>query len=57
MGIKEEIFEEFFTKLEKDSAPAHIIKGLKDLLDKGEMTSKEKILELVMEGPEDDVKN
>ncbi|MBA7571651.1 hypothetical protein ES708_13417 [subsurface metagenome] len=48
MGIQEEIFEVFFKKLEDDeNFPVSIVKELKKLWESGEITSQEKILEVV----------
>lgn len=51
MGIKEEIFEEFFLKLKKDKEfPNAIVKGLKELWKSGEIASQEKILTVIQGG-------
>lgn len=48
MGIQEEIFEEFFKKLEEDEKfPDSIIEELKKLWKNGEIASQEKILEVI----------
>lgn len=54
MGIQEDIFEGFFKKLEEDKEiPDSIIKGLKTLKETDEISSKEKLLELIKTGCED----
>ncbi len=54
MGIQEDIFEGFFKKLEEDKKiPDSIIKGLKTLKETDEISSKEKLLELIKTGCED----
>ena len=51
MGIQEEIFEVFFKKLEEDEKfPTSIVEKLKKLWESGEITSKEKILEVMKVG-------
>jgi len=51
MGIKDEIFEEFFKKLEEDDDfPNVIIQELKNLLESGENISQEKIFDAIKEG-------
>ena len=51
MGIKEEIFEDFFKKLEDDNEfPNSIIEELKKLLKSGEIASQEKILDAIKRG-------
>ena len=53
MGIKEEIFEEFFEKLEKDKEISNVlIKKLKKLWKNGNMNSREKIFEALKGGCE-----
>lgn len=48
MGIQEEIFEEFFKKLEEDEKfPDSIIEELKKLWESGEIISQEKIFEVI----------
>jgi len=48
MGIQEDIFEEFFQKLEEDEKfPDSIIEELRRLWEKGEIASQEKILEVI----------
>jgi len=48
MEIQEEIFEVFFKKLEEDEKlPTSIVEKLKKLWESGEITSQEKILEVV----------
>jgi hypothetical protein len=54
MGINEEIFEEFFKKLEEDEEfPRSIIEELRKLRGSGEVLSQEKILEVIERGCED----
>lgn len=58
MGIQEEIFEVFFKKLEDDeNFPVSIVKELKKLWESGEITSQEKILEVVRGGSGNGIKN
>jgi hypothetical protein len=47
LGIQEEIFAEFFKKLLDAKLPEDLIKELRTILEKGEIESKEKILEAV----------
>lgn len=54
MGIQEEIFEEFFRKLEEDeNFPDPIIEELKKLWETGEIASQEKIFEAIKRRVED----
>jgi len=53
LGIQEEIFGNFFKKLVDAKLPEDLIKELRILLEKGEIESKEKILEAVKRGVED----
>ncbi|MCX9085504.1 MAG: hypothetical protein OIN87_11995 [Candidatus Methanoperedens sp.] len=54
MGIQEDIFNEFFRKLESDEKfPDLIVKELKTLWESGEISSKEKLLEVIKIGCED----
>jgi len=58
MGIQEEIFEVFFKKLEEDEKfPTSIVEKLKKLWESSEITSQEKILEVVKEGSGNGSKN
>lgn len=51
MGIQEDIFEQFFKKLEEDEKfPDLILEELKRLWEKGEIASQEKILEVIKRG-------
>lgn len=52
LGIEEEIFGEFFKKLMDAKLPEDLIKELRTLLEKGEIESKEKIIEVVKRGVE-----
>lgn len=53
MGIEEDIFEKFFKKLEEDEDfPAVVVEGLKELWERGEIASQEKILEAIERGGE-----
>lgn len=52
LGIEEEIFEDFFKKLMDSKLPEDLIKELRTLLEKGEIESKEKIIEVVKRGVE-----
>ena len=54
MGIQENIFEEFFKKLEGDEKfPDSIVAELRRLWEKDEIASQEKILEVIKRGCED----
>jgi hypothetical protein len=54
MGIKEEIFDEFFSALEKEGkAPGTVVAGLRQLIENGEGLTEGRILELVAKGCED----
>lgn len=54
MGIQEDIFEEFFEKLEEDEKfPDSIVEELRRLWEKDEIASQEKILEVIKRGYED----
>jgi len=54
MGIKEEIFEGFFKKLEEDKEfPHSIIEELEKLWESEEIISQERILEIIKRGCED----
>ena len=58
MGIKEEIFEEFFKKIEEDEEiPCSIIEELRKLWEEGEVISQEKILEVIKRGCKDVYQN
>lgn len=51
MRIQEEIFEDFFKKLEEDEKfPDSIIEELKKLWESGEVISQEKIFEVIKRG-------
>jgi hypothetical protein len=51
MGIQENIFEQFFKKLEKDEKfPDSVLKELKKLWENGEIASQEKIYEAIKRG-------
>jgi len=52
LGIQEEIFGDFLKKLVDAKLPEGLIKELRTLLEKGEIESKEKILEVVKRGVE-----
>lgn len=53
MGIKEDIFEDFFRKLAEDEEiPDSIVNELKELWKNGEIVSQEKILEVIEKGYE-----
>ena len=55
MGVQEDIFEEFFKKLEDDEEfPDSIVEELKILRKSGEIASQEKILEVIERGSEND---
>jgi uncharacterized secreted protein with C-terminal beta-propeller domain len=54
MGVKEEILEEFFKKLEEDEEfPDSIIEELKKLWENEEIISQEKIFEVIKRGCSD----
>ena len=54
MGIQEDIFEQFFKKLEEDEKfPDLILEELKRLWKNGEIASQEKICEAIKKGCED----
>lgn len=54
MGIKDEIFEGFFKKLERDGKfPDKIIEELKKLWREGNIASQENIFEVIKKGCED----
>lgn len=54
MGIQEDIFEQFFKKLEEDEKfPDLILEELKRLWENGEIASQEKICEVIKRGCED----
>ena len=58
MGIQEEIFEVFFKKLGDDeNFPTSIVEELKKLWESGEITSQEKIPEVLKGGSENGSKN
>jgi len=50
MGIEDEIFDEFFSKLETAEVPAALIAKLKRLRESNELDSMEKILNILEEG-------
>jgi hypothetical protein len=50
LGIEEEIFGDFFKKLMDAKLPEDLIKELRTLVEKGEIGSKEKIIEVVKRG-------
>ena len=53
MGIKEEIFEEFFKKLEDDDKMSlDTIQELRELIEKGEINLQEEILKIIQRGRE-----
>jgi len=53
LGIQEEIFNDFFRKLKDAELPEDLINELRILLEKGEIGTKEKILETVKRGVKD----
>jgi len=54
MGIQEEIFEEFFQRLDKEKEfPGAVVTELRGLWEKGEIASQEKILAAIKGGSED----
>jgi hypothetical protein len=50
LGIQDEIFEEFFKKLAESKLPEDLIRELKTLVEKGEIGTKERILEVIKRG-------
>lgn len=53
MGIKEEIFDEFFKKLENDEMiSVDIIQELRKLIEKGNINSQKEVLEIIQRGRE-----
>lgn len=51
MGIEEEIFEEFFNKLEEnEEVPVDVIIELRQLLESGDVLYKENIIEAIDKG-------
>ena len=53
MRIQEDIFQEFFEKLEEDETfPASVVEELKKLLESGSIASQEEILEAIERGSE-----
>ncbi len=58
MGVKEDIFEEFFQKLENDEEfPNSVVDGLRELKTTNRIDSKENIFEIIKERCEDTDKN
>lgn len=58
MGIQEDIFEDFFDRLEKDAEfPNEIVEKLRKLWESDEIASKEKILKALTGGIEDTSNN
>ena len=58
MGIRDEIFEEFFTKLKEDEEfPNEIINKLKNIWKNKESLTKNKILEIIKQVGENNAKN
>jgi len=58
MGIKEDIFGDFFGKLEKDADfPNDIVKKLRKLWESNEIPSKEEILNALLGGIKDPTDN
>jgi len=53
LGIQEEIFDDFFRKLKDSKLSEDLINELRMLLEKGEIGTKEKILEAVKRGVKD----
>ena len=53
MGVQEEIFEEFFNKLEAAKLPAKVIMGLKKLLESNNLPSQEDMMRILKEAVED----
>lgn len=53
MGIKQEIFEEFFEKLEKDEEISNLITAkLRELWKSGDMNLREELFEAIRKGCE-----
>jgi len=58
LGIQEDIFEDFFDRLEKDAEfPNEIVEKLRKLWESDEIASKEKILKALTGGIEDTSNN
>lgn len=58
MNIQDEIFEEFFNKLENDgNIPEELINGLKKLKEQRKIKSQKKILELIKSLDKNDSEN
>jgi len=58
MGIRDEIFEEFFIKLKEDKEfPDEIINKLKNIWENKESLTKNEILEIIEQVSENNVKN
>ncbi len=55
MGIKEEVYDEFFRRLKEDErVSVDIIQELKKLFERENISSPEEILEAIQRGQEDD---
>ena len=52
MDVQEEIFEDFFNKLEAAKLPTKLVMGLRKLQESNELTSQEKILKTLKEAIE-----
>lgn len=57
MGIKEDIFEEFFKTLEEEEIPESTINELKILKEHGELISETKLLNMIERGCKDGNEN
>ena len=58
MGIKDQIFEEFFAKLAVgDEVPGTVVTELKSIVVRGESVSEEELLRIIERGFEDDNEN
>lgn len=58
MGIKDQIFEDFFAKLAvEDEVPITVVTELKNLVAGGESVSEEELLIIIERGFEDDNEN
>ena len=58
MGIKDDVYEEFFDKLaEAAEVPASVVVALKAVVERGESISEEKLLGIIERGFNDDDKS
>ena len=58
MGIQEEVFQDFFDKLAKDTDfPNEMVEKIRKLCESGDILSKEKILNALLGGIKNTTKN